>query len=196
MDNNFCFSEKNIIDKAMMHMKTNTATNEEKLLVKLYKNSRLEKSLDKIYDEIQPLNVKDTNIKNAFIDLENAFRKTFNTIYHNCGNCSEYAIDILIEYLEDVLIGKCSDKKENPSKTFILLDVIRDEMEKDKWYSINDMIDIIKNEYSQYDNILNKNSLNLLINMCVQEGYFEVMEDSKKPRYFKKTEKKYLDFEE
>lgn len=201
IDDNFNMiqSEQGIIDRAKEHILSGTATEEDKLIVKLLNIGNFTTSVDRIFGNIQPLDIQDKNIKQSFIDLENAFVNTYNTIYKSCGNCPAYTFDNIIQYLSDVYIEKIEEKNTRPSRTFVLLELIRKEMESDKWYTIEEMWNII--DYQKYKEILKLGGMGLLLNACVQEGYFEEKRELSKigktlKRYFKKTEKEYLDFEE
>ena len=191
--------EQNIIERSIKHVDSNTATEEEKLIVKLWKIGNFTTSINEIFDDIFPLNTKDSNIKNSFVNLENAFVNTYNTIYKSCGNSPVYACDTILQYLSDVFIGKIEEKNKKPSRTFVLLNFIRNEMEDDKWYTIEEMWNII--DLPEYREILKIGNIGLLLNACVQEGYFEEKRNISRggktlKRHFKKTDKVYLDFEE
>lgn len=186
--------EQNMIDKAIEHVNSNTATEEEKLIIKLWKIGNFTTSIDKIFGDIQPLDTQDENIKQSFINLENAFINTYNTIHKFCGNCPAYTFDNIIQYLSDVYISKIEEKRwSQPSRTFILLDLIRGEMENDKWYTIEDIWNILRTNYPKYKDILKRENIGLLLNTCVQEGYFEEKKDVSRgktlKRYLKKTKK-------
>ena len=144
--------EQNIIERSIKHVDSNTATEEEKLIVKLWKIGNFTTSINEIYDDILPLNTEDSNIKNSFSNLENAFVNTYNTIYKSCGNSPVYACDTILQYLSDVFISKIEEKNKKPSRTFVLLNLIRNEMESDKWYTIEEMWNII--DIPEYKEIL------------------------------------------
>lgn len=204
MDKEFGLSEKDIIDRALQHVNSNVATDEEKLIVKLYKCDTMESILDKIHDDIQLSHESCKDIKQAFLDMENAWEKLFNTIYPYCGKCDEYACSVLFSFLEDTLINKFSSNKNNcVSRTFVLLGIIRDEMKEGQWYSMNEMYNIIIKKYPEYKGILLRENMNLILTACVQEKYFEEKREGNssprgktRRRYFKKTNKEYLDLEE
>lgn len=200
MNDKYCFSEKQIINSAIQHVKSNTASKEEKLLVKLYLD-KTTKFIDDIFYNISPKDSKSDNIVECFQELENSYRKVYNILYEHCGMYDDYVNDFLFDYLADVYINKLPTfDKKHPTRTFILLVVIRNEMESGKWYTLNDMLDIIKNEYPEYDGIIKKENFMLLVTACEQEGFFESKEEKHMPRgkvikrYFKKTDKDYLDF--
>lgn len=202
MNENFCFSENNILMKAKMHVESHTATKEEQLLIKLKKCLMLEKGLDKLYDEAELLdstNLNELTLKMAFSEFLTACQKLFSVLYPHCGYCDEYVIDIMHEYFRDISINKVSKNvsvKNEPSETFLILDVIRDNMKKEQWYTINEMYDFLK-DYPEYKKILKRKNMSLLLDYCVQEGYFiegiQTYPRGKVGRCFKKTGKEYLD---
>lgn len=205
MDNNFCYSEKNIIKKALLHTRTNTASKEEKIIAKLCEYNKLQIDLNKIYDEIILTDTKDKAVKQAFQDLENAYRKAYNAIYDNYGRYHGYAFQVIIEYLQDVYVDKFTslDKENNnkiPTKTFILLELVRNEM-TDDWYSLTEIYKIVKEVYPEYSSVLTRQNINLMINYFTEDGYFEEKREApiRRPemvrhRYFRKTKKEYIDY--
>lgn len=198
MNENYCFSERNIINKSIKHVQSNVATKEERLLVKLYRCSTLESSLDKLHEEIVIPNEKEnTTIKKAFYDLENTWSNAFYCLRKYCG-CDEYTIDLLYSFLQDTLIGKIKSTQKI-SKIFIVLDIIRESMEPECWYTMNDMFNMTKKNYTEYSDILKRENMGVLMTLYVEEGYFEEKREGRRyrngqARYFKKTDKEYLDF--
>lgn len=204
MNKDFSYSEQNLIKRAILHMKTHTATKEEQLLVKMYKMSKFQSALDKIYDEITPIDNSTYNLKDAFTNFENAFITTYNAIYPLCGNCIEYTMDNLYDYMGEVLTGKMNQNMINsqkPTKTFILLDIIRDEMDDDKWYSMSEMYDLLNKYYPEYNGILKRENMMIIVEKCIADGYFDVFVQTNggkngkiNKRLFKKTHKPYVDY--
>lgn len=190
-----CFSEENILNNARMHVKSHTATKEEELLVKITSLYKFEKYLDMIHNEITlPNHFKEyESIKKAFFDFEYAWRKLYDIISPYCGNCDEYTFDLLYSYLEDTLINKFNSEKK-PSRTVILLGIIREEMEEGKWYTITDIFEILKS-YPEYNKIFNRNNIGILLQVCTEEGYF-IDNMNGRIHNYKKTNKKYLDLQE
>lgn len=189
-------SEKHIIDLAIDKVQNGTATEEQKILVELYNANTLRKSMNSFYNHITPLNTKSKTIKDAFESFENSILCMYNTLYEHCGCSYMYTIANISEYVEDFLREKIDNTHNpKPSKKFILLEA-REYMEDDRWYSLSEIKTIIDDINTDYDVIFKRFQMLLLITDCVQEGYFTEKTRTKNtgPRYFKKTNKEYLDF--
>ena len=187
-------AEKHIIEIALEKVKNEDATEEQKIIVQLYNANSLRESLDCIYNTIKPLNTKDKTIKKTFENFECAIQRTYNTLYEHCGYSDQYTVANIIEYVQDFLVEKIDNSlKNNPSKKFILL-TSREEMDENKWYSLREIVDIINSNNIDYNGLINKHNIALLMDECVEEEYFiEEERKTRGTRYFMKTNKEYMD---
>lgn len=181
-----------IIDRAIKNLKNGIATDEEKVIVKLYKHVTLERGFNNIYDHLKLPEWHDESIHNAFNDFEISLKKLYNTIRPFCGNYDQYTIELIYSYIDDFMINK-TQKYTNPTAKFILYVVIRDEMDYGKYYSTKMLLDILKNSYPQYLRSITYQKMRLLLELGVQEGYFvKEIDEKTHPIYYTKTNKLYM----
>ena len=188
--------ENGIINAAKNAVETKTASELQKVIAKMYDMLLLQESIDKVYNKIKPINIDEIGIEEIFQNYENSLKKLFDTLYDYCGSSYIYTCDTIIDYTECFLMDKIklNNKYLSLRRLFILI-TCRKYMEEDKWYSINDIIDLIYNA-DEYDIAIPKQNINLLMKDCVEKGYFVEKDRECKMGtvgrlYFKKTDKKF-----
>lgn len=192
-------SEKHIIENAIQKVSEGTATEEQKILVELYNAYSLKESLSSVYNKITPIDTKNNGIKEVLENFENSIKSVFNILYDYCGSSYSYTVDNIIEYALDVLTEKvrkpCSFQKERLRKLFKII-TCRQYMNEGTWYTLGDIIDIIRT-HDENDEIIKRQNLRLLIADCVDLGYFIEKDRScnygvNGTLYFMKTNKKFI----
>lgn len=192
-------SEKHIIENAIQNVSEDRATEEQKILTELYYAYSLRKSLNNVYEKITPINTKEKDIIKIFQNFEDTVKTLYDLLYDYCGSSQTYTIDNIIEYTQDLLSEKIKiEKSRNKNMIRKLFKVVtcRKYMEKDKWYNISDIIEIIKNNDADGFQFYRQN-LALIMTDLVERGYFteksrKVFAGSSGMRYFMKTDKKFI----
>lgn len=192
-------SEKHIIENAIQNVSKGNATEEQEMLTELYNAYSLRKSLNSVYEKITPINTKEKDIIKIFQNFEDSIKTLYDLLYDYCGSSKSYTIDNIIEYTQDLLTEKIkierSQNKDIIRKLFKIV-TCRKYMEKDKWYNISDIIEIIKNNDADGYQFYRQN-LALIMSDLVDRGYFieksrEIFTGSSGMRYFMKTDKEFI----
>lgn len=192
-------SEKHIIENAVQKVSDGTATEEQKILAELYNAYSLRESLTSVYNKINPVDVENNDIKETFETFENSIKSTFDVLYDYCGSSYSYTVDNIMEYVSDVLTEKVrkpyEPKKEKLRNLFKII-TCRQYMSDETWYTLSDIIDIIRT-HDEDDETIKRQNLRLLITDCIDRGYF-IEKDREHnhgiggTRYFMKTNKEFI----